>query len=83
MSAEENKAIVRRIDEEMWNKGNLDFADEVFTSDFVQHVPASPEEIRGPEGYKQNVATTAQPYPIYTSRSWIRWQRETGWQHAT
>ena len=30
MSAEENKAIVRRLYEEVWNKGNVDFAFEVF-----------------------------------------------------
>jgi len=41
----------------MWNKVNLDLADEFFSSDFVGHDPFSSEEIRGPEGFKQYVAT--------------------------
>ena len=32
MSTEESKAFVRRQIEELWNKGNLDAADECFTS---------------------------------------------------
>jgi steroid delta-isomerase-like uncharacterized protein len=62
-TTEENKAFVRRQIEETWNKGNLDFADDGFTSDFVQHDPASPEGIRGPEGFKQNVATIRSAFP--------------------
>jgi steroid delta-isomerase-like uncharacterized protein len=63
MSTEENKVFVRRVDEEVWNRGNLDFADKCFTADFIQHDPASPEEIRGPEGYKHNVATIRAAFP--------------------
>ena len=38
MSAEEErKAFVRRQIDELWNKGNLDFAEEGFTPDFVSH----------------------------------------------
>ena len=68
MSAEENKAFVRRQIEETWNKGNLDFVDEGFTSDFVKHDPLSPEEIRGPEGFKENVATTRMAFPDFHVR---------------
>jgi len=63
MSIEENKANVRRQIEEMWNKGNLDLAEEFFTPDFVSHDPFSSEEIRGPEGFKQFVATSRAPFP--------------------
>lgn len=63
MSAEENKAFVRRQIEETWNKGNLDFADEGFTSDFVQYDPANPEGIHGPDGFKQNVAQMRSAFP--------------------
>ena len=53
MSAEENKALARRLIEEMVNRGNLDAADEIAAPDYVGHDPASPQEIRGPEGLKQ------------------------------
>jgi steroid delta-isomerase-like uncharacterized protein len=56
MSAEENKALVRRVIEEMFNKGNLDAADELIAPHFVDHHPAMPEEVRGPEGLKEVAA---------------------------
>jgi steroid delta-isomerase-like uncharacterized protein len=65
MTAEERKAFVRRQIDELWNKGNLDAAEECFTPDFVSHDPASPEEIRGPEGFKQNVAGVRAAFPDF------------------
>jgi steroid delta-isomerase-like uncharacterized protein len=65
MSTEERKAFVRHQIEELWNKGNLDAADECFTSVFVSHDPASPEPIRGPEGFKQNVAAVRAAFPDF------------------
>jgi steroid delta-isomerase-like uncharacterized protein len=50
-SAGANKAISRRADEELFNRGNLDVADELFAPDFVYHDPAG-EELRGPESVK-------------------------------
>ena len=35
MSAEQNKATVLRFYEEVWNKGNVDFALEVFAEDYA------------------------------------------------
>lgn len=37
MSLEENKAIVRRFFEEVWNNKNLDYIDEIYTPDFQLH----------------------------------------------
>jgi steroid delta-isomerase-like uncharacterized protein len=51
--SEENKAVVRRVLEEMFNKGNLDAAYELIASDYVDHDPAMPEEVHGPEGFKE------------------------------
>ena len=55
MSAEENKALARRVLEEMFNKGNLDVADELLAPEYVDHDPAMPEDVRGPEGFKEYV----------------------------
>jgi predicted ester cyclase len=52
MSAEENKAAFRRIPEEVINSGNLDLADEVFASDYIEHVPVRPGVPGGLEGFK-------------------------------
>ncbi len=56
MSVEENKALARRVLEEMFNKGNLDVADELLAPDYVDHDPAMPEDIHGPDGFKQYVS---------------------------
>ena len=55
-SAEENKAIVRRVIEELWNKGNLAVIDELYAADFVRDDPATPGVPGGPDSEKQ-VAT--------------------------
>jgi hypothetical protein len=50
--SEENKALVRRYFEEIWDKGNLELIDELFTTNFVRHGPAATEgEVRGLGGF--------------------------------
>jgi predicted ester cyclase len=51
----DNTKIVRRMNDEVWGEGTLDLIDEYVAADYVEHNTASPEEIRGPEGYKENV----------------------------
>lgn len=54
MSVEENKALVERWNEEIWNKGNVAAADELLTADFVFNYPFPGLE-PNLEGYKQTV----------------------------
>jgi len=63
MAAEDNKAVVRRVIEEMFNQGNLDTADELIAPDYVNHDPAMPEEVRGPEGFKEFAAAYRAAFP--------------------
>ena len=66
MSAEESKALARRYVEEIWDKGNLDLIDELFTTDFVRHGPPAVEgEVRGPEGFKGLVSTYHAGFPDF------------------
>jgi predicted SnoaL-like aldol condensation-catalyzing enzyme len=66
MSTEENKAVVRRELEELYNEGgNLDAAEEVYAPDFVGHEPAV-GDIRGVEGAKQYAATMAEGDKVVT-----------------
>jgi len=53
MSTEENKAKVRRVIEEAWNKGDLAVVDELLAPNYVFHVPGN--DFKGPEGLKQAV----------------------------
>jgi len=47
--SEENKALVRRELEEVWNKHNLDAIDEIYAPDFVDHSapPGMPNDRAG------------------------------------
>jgi steroid delta-isomerase-like uncharacterized protein len=51
MSAEENRALIKRFYDEGWNANNLDVYDELVTEDFVDHqaIPGLPP---GREGFK-------------------------------
>jgi steroid delta-isomerase-like uncharacterized protein len=50
--ATDNKAIVRRLLEEIWTDDTV--ADETVSTDYVGHDAALPEPIRGPQGAKEN-----------------------------
>lgn len=52
MSEETHKATVRRFYDEVWNKGNLDVAAEIFADDYVRHDLRPGNAPPGPEGQK-------------------------------
>ncbi len=53
MSTEQNKAIVGRNFEEVWNRQNLAVVDELFAEDYVGHFAVHPEPVSGIEAFKQ------------------------------
>ncbi len=56
MSAEENKALVRREQEELWNHtGNLDAAEELFASDYAEAARQEAADFR--QGFPDVVST--------------------------
>ena len=59
--SEQNKELVRRVVEEIYNKGNLAAADELSASDLVIHLTS--QEIRGRDGAKQYVAALRAAFP--------------------
>jgi steroid delta-isomerase-like uncharacterized protein len=65
LSAKENKAVVRRVIEEIFNQGNLDAADELIAPDYLQHDPAMPQEVRSPEDYKEFAAAYRAAFPDF------------------
>ncbi len=54
MSTEENKAIIRRMTEELYNQGHIEHADDFFADTYVHHDPASPH-VRDRDGLKETV----------------------------
>jgi steroid delta-isomerase-like uncharacterized protein len=62
MSAEQNKALVRRFVEEVQSRGNIDALDEICSPEFVNH-SAPPGVPSNCEGVKQLTAMFRQAFP--------------------
>ena len=67
MSIEENKAIARRLTEEVVNKGNLAVLDEVVDTNIVDHNPMIPDQAPGLEGAKQFFGMLRTAFPDWDS----------------
>ncbi|HXG57880.1 MAG TPA: ester cyclase [Thermoanaerobaculia bacterium] len=50
--ATRNKALLAKFYEEVWNRDQFDFADEVFADDYVRHDPRGGNPPPGPRGQK-------------------------------
>lgn len=61
MSTEDNKALVQRGIEEVWNQKNLAVLDEIASRDYVSHNPAM--TTHGLEQYKQLVSMYFSAFP--------------------
>lgn len=61
--SEQNKTIVRRSFEDLFTKGQLDVADQIFDPSYVGHDPALPKEMHGPEEFKQFVRMYRTAFP--------------------
>lgn len=64
--SEQNKALVRRVVEEAWNRGNLEVIDEIFAPDYMEHI-LRPGQEPGIEGYKSRVSTMRAAFPDLVS----------------
>lgn len=62
-TAEQNKQLLRKAVEEIWNKGNFDGLKDLVSEDFVIHFPREGEEIRGPENVKQFYTELRKAFP--------------------
>ena len=61
--SEGNKNIVRRLFEEVWNKGNLQVTDDLFTPNYSHHDSSTPDVGRGPEGEKKRATLYRTAFP--------------------
>ena len=56
MSSSANEALVRRAIEAIWNRGELDVADELFAREYVNHDGLITDLVLGPESIKISAA---------------------------
>ena len=65
MSAEDNKALVRRFVEDFWNEGKTAAADELMALDAEIHLPTG--EVVDPDGLKSFAGTFRESFPDWHS----------------
>jgi len=59
----QSATLVQRVVDEIWNAGNLELADELFASTYVNHGGLIPDLVQGPEGIKFSVAFYRAAFP--------------------
>ena len=62
MSAESNKAMMRRFYDEIMNKGDLELLSSLLASDFQEHSPL-PNQRPGLEGLKEGLSAFRKAFP--------------------
>ncbi len=65
MSIEQNKALVRRLIEEVFNGGDMSMVDELMAVDFVEHEELPPGMPPGREGAKVLTAAMRSAFPDF------------------
>jgi hypothetical protein len=63
MPVSANEALVRRAIEAIWNRGDLDVADEVFAAEYVNHDGLIVDLVRDPEAIKISAAFHRLAFP--------------------
>jgi len=58
-----NKNVIRRLFDEVWNKGHQPVADELFAQNYSHHDSSTPDLGRGPESEKKRVALYRNAFP--------------------
>jgi predicted SnoaL-like aldol condensation-catalyzing enzyme len=63
MARDDGVALIRRAIEEIWNRGELALADQMFAPTYVNHGGLIPDLVRGPEAIKVSVAFVRRAFP--------------------
>jgi steroid delta-isomerase-like uncharacterized protein len=65
-TSQQNKALVRRWWDDLWNRIDLDAADQILSADFVEHL--THEHVRGIEELKEYVSIYRSAFPDMQNR---------------
>ena len=63
---ESNKRLIREMDDEVWNKGNVEIIDEIFSPNFVWHFLPADSETRGLDSLREHVLSHREAFPNWT-----------------
>jgi len=80
---EKNKALAMRAGEEVWNKGDMAAADEIYASNYIRHQDTFPEGIiRGRDAYKQHIMGCHTAWPDWhmtLKDMWVKGDKVVDW----
>ena len=65
MAAEQNKALIARFVDELFNRGNMDIVGEIFAPDFIEHEQLPPGIPVGREGVKVLTTILRSAFPDF------------------
>ena len=65
MPTSDNTALVRRMVEEVWNRGDLDAADVLFSAGYTNHGGLIIDVVHGPEAIKMSVGMYKSAFPDF------------------
>ena len=65
MATEQDKALIGRFVEELFNQGNMSLADEILAPDFVEHEQLPPGIPNGREGVKALTSMMRSAFPDF------------------
>jgi steroid delta-isomerase-like uncharacterized protein len=60
---ESNKRLVRQMNTKVWNEGNLDVVDKLYTHDFVLHFLPDGSEFRGVDSLRAHIREHRKAFP--------------------
>jgi predicted ester cyclase len=67
MSLDQNRELIRRYSEQIWNEGRTELVEELFAPDFVEHNPDPiPGRPGGREGVRHDVERVRQGFPDFS-----------------
>jgi steroid delta-isomerase-like uncharacterized protein len=60
---ERNKELIRRMNEEVWNKGNIEIIDELYSPNFVWHFLPTGSETIGLDSLREHIRNHREAFP--------------------
>lgn len=60
---DQNRKIIQRYYEEVWNQGKLEVLDELLAANYINHTPSVPDPLPGPDGLKPIVSAIRKGFP--------------------
>jgi predicted SnoaL-like aldol condensation-catalyzing enzyme len=64
--SEQNAAVVRRVVDSIWNRGDLHLADSLFATVYINHGGVIPDIVHGPEAIKISVTMYRAAFPRFS-----------------